>query len=104
MKKNNSINREDFFKALSSHSNYIPEAAAREVYYGLVRLIIKQFKEGREINLPDLGKFRLIVMKGHKKHNIATGATDIIDLRKIAFSGSIPFKKYINQMVLREKD
>ena len=99
-----SINEGELFKKLSDRANFMPEDVIREVYFGLIKVIIGEFRDGKEVILPGLGKFRLVNMKDHKRVNIATGEAYVSDMRKIAFSGCAALKKYINQMTIKVRD
>ena len=99
-----SISEAELFKKLSDKANFIPEDTVKDIYYSLIKVIISEFRDGKEVILPGFGKFRLIEIKDYRRVNIATGKAYISDMRKIAFSGCVSLKKYINQMVIKKKD
>lgn len=99
--KNNAITEAELFTALSRRSNSLPEDTVREVYFGLVKVIVDQFRAGREVLLPRLGKFSL-TEHDYKRIDINTGAPCASRLRKVTFSGSLELRKYINNMDIKD--
>ena len=98
--KNNSISEGDLFLELSKRSNSLPESTVKEVYYGLIKVIIDQFRAGRDITLPGLGKF-YISESNTRLYNINTKTSYSAKLRKVVFLACGSFKKYINEMIIK---
>jgi nucleoid DNA-binding protein len=100
-KKNNAKTEAELFDALVMRSNSLPLDTCKQVYYGLVKTMMDEFRNGREVNLPGLGRFALVEMKGHRYHDVTTGSIKIKDIRKIAFAGCVALKKYLNEMIIK---
>jgi len=102
--KNNSITEGEMFAALSKHSNYLPEGTVKDVYYGLLKVITEQFRAGKDIILPGLGKLYVIQKREQQHYNINLRKIDKIlpPSRQVVFIMSDPFKKYINQMIIKD--
>ena len=100
-KKNNAKTEAELFDALAMRSNSLPVDTCKEVYYGLVKTLMDEFRNGREVNLPGLGRFALIDMKGHRYHDVNTNSTQVKDIRKIVFAGCRGLKKYVNEMIIK---
>lgn len=99
--KNNPMTEGEFFASLAKKANYLPEDTLRDVYYGLVKFIMAQFREGKQVNLPHLGRFTLAKIKGHKRRDINTGQMDEKDIRQIYFLGCAELKNYIQNMEVK---
>lgn len=102
-RNSNSIGEGELFAQLSRRSNSLPEDTVKEVYYGLIKVMIDQFKKGKEIILPGLGKFYLIERKDYKRFNFKTGVLTLkARMRKVVFVGCKAFKSYINEMEIKD--
>lgn len=104
IKQDKSINESEFFSRLAKYSNYIPENTVRDVYYALLKVIAEQFREGREIILPNLGKFYVFTKPPQKHYSFKTrGVTEVIGVSKqVDFQVSQSLKGYINSTVLKD--
>ena len=101
--KNNAIIESELFAEISKRSNFMPEVAVKEVYYGILKTIVGELRKGREVILPGLGKFSIAEVKQHKRTDISTGQVVCIEnLRKLTFSGCTEIKKYINDMIIKD--
>jgi len=99
--RNNSITEDEMFRALSLRSNGLPENTCRDVYYGMVKMIVDQFRSGRDIILPGLGKLYVVQKKATKGLNIHTRMVEMRPARNdITFVGADSLKKYMNSIDL----
>lgn len=61
-RKIKSISSEEFFKLLASNAG-VDLITARNTYYGMLRTITRELKGRRILNLPDWGKFFILMYK-----------------------------------------
>lgn len=101
--RNNCITEGELFAALARRSNSLPEDTVREVYYGLVKVIVDQFREGRDVNLPGLGRLHLTDARSSRSHNVATREEYVRHLRQVVFSSCKELKLYIAAMHVKER-
>lgn len=84
------------FNGISNECNFVDPDLVKQVYIGLVRYMLKQLGEGKEVVFPDFGNFRITKYKERKIGNVNTGETEVIAPTKvIKFSASKSLKKYI---------
>lgn len=97
--RNNSITEADMFRALSLRSNALPEDVCRDVYYGLIKMIVDQFRNGRDIILPGLGKLYVVHRKASKGMNINKGQVEMRPPHNdVIFCTADSLKKYLNSI------
>jgi len=95
--KNNSISPDEFFRNLSIRANGMPEDSVRMVYYALLKVVVDQFRVGRDINMPGLGKLYVKQYKPSKGFNVNKGEIVIRKGHKeVEFVSADTLKKYIN--------
>ncbi len=101
-KKANSISEEELFASLSHYANGLPDKTVRDVYYSLIKVIVNQFRRGKDINLPKLGTFYVVEKKNIPLTNLNTGEKYRKNIRVITFTGCKAIKKYISSMDIRD--
>jgi nucleoid DNA-binding protein len=90
-----SIDSEQFFKLISTHSGVPDLQTVRDIYYGMVRTMSRELRDRQVIRLPDWGEFNLKIHKGRKMININTGQmTQISAKPTVKFSPDYKVKKY----------
>ena len=94
----------DFFLALSQNSNYIPESTVRDVYFGLVNLMRGRFKNGQNLKLPGIGKFRRMEIRGQRQFNFKVGAVvSVLTARQqVVFNMCDSLKKFVGLEIGRD--
>lgn len=99
--KDNSISEGELFAALSRRSNSLNADVCKEVYYGLVKVIVDQFRAGKDIILPGLGKMYLNKRPGRNSRNINTKALEWIpEKNEVAFKVAKPLREYIHSITI----
>jgi len=89
----------EFFKQLSAENHYMDEKCVMEMYYSLLRLILKELKSNGSIELPDWGEFRVITYKPRKIRNIITRLQQIVpETKMIKFSSAKKLKLYVKNI------
>ena len=63
--------KEHFFNLVATYSGTDPDTS-RKVFYGLIKTISKDLKDGREAKLPDWGKFFLKLHQSKRILNVNT--------------------------------
>jgi nucleoid DNA-binding protein len=90
-----------FFSNLASESSCSSDVSfAKRVYYGLIRVIMKDVRERGYINLPDFGMFYLIEHQGLRL-NKSRWSGEKIDLgsqRMLKWKNCTKLKEYMKHM------
>jgi nucleoid DNA-binding protein len=95
-----SIDPEEFFKLVATHSGIIDVSIARNVYYGMIKTISRELRGKHTIKLPDWGEFNL---KIHKARNFVsvTGKPGMLPAKPtIKFSPDYKVKKFFQELGL----
>ena len=93
----------EFYEKLSKHNNYMDPASLQKVYYSLLKLILDEVRRGKEIELPDFGKFKILEQKERKIRNVNTGNIDIVKPTQIIkFYPSKKLKEHIKNVELKK--
>jgi len=90
--------KSDFFNKIVSGANFVDPDLARDLYFALIRLIIKELREGGSIELPNFGTFRVHVHKARRSVNVSSGS--IINLPPcptVKFSPTLALKYYFKE-------
>lgn len=97
--RNNSIGEDDLFLQLGIKSGGLPDDVCRNVYYGLVKVIVEQFRSGKDIILPGLGKMYMVEKKPSRGLDVSKGEVVMRPgHREIVWNTADSLKKYINTM------
>lgn len=102
MKKKKGITNEEFFERLVIRSNGLPKDVVKDVYYSILKVMMDELRDGKEIELPNFGNVRLIEIVGHRRKNVNTGEYMDTSFRKIGFSFHKNLKSYVNNMTIRK--
>lgn len=97
-KKNNSITEAELFAEISRRSNYLPEETVKQVYYGMVKAIVEQFRNGRDCELPGLGSMYVIRKPAQRVHNLNKGMVWMPEKSVIEFRFARSLKEYVNSI------
>jgi len=97
-KKRNRISKSDFFRRYAEKLNYADPESLKPAYYALLRLILEELKDRKEIKLPDFGIFRLKRTKSREIIGaLNLGKIRIPEMDLVKFKGSEMLKKYFNR-------
>lgn len=92
--------KKNLFRELSQAIGVMDEESAMRYYYGFVRYLIRELKEGNEIQLPELGKFFLRERKDKVLHNVNTGQRELMEgSYSVIFKPSKRLKDYFKTYV-----
>lgn len=72
-----------FLPELSSFSNYMPEDAVNEVYYGLIKMISTNLLKYGKVSCPDLGDFILYARKPHMSLDVKSQKMVLLPEKKM---------------------
>jgi nucleoid DNA-binding protein len=99
-KKNNSISQEEFFRNVSLNSGVADLRTIKDIYFGLVRTITREMRDRRVVDLPEFGKFELLIYKEKMFRNINTGVWEPLPLRPVAkFTSNHNLQKYFQEIM-----
>jgi len=77
------MNLNKFFKEISEESNYLNNVTVQEVYYAILKVILRELKKSGKIVLTDFGTFRIHDSKSRSIYDINTKSNRIISDKKI---------------------
>ena len=93
--RDSGLNKKEFFSAISELANFCDEQLVEEVYYAMIRVISRQLREGKMINLPDWGLFYLHKDVARMSRDARTGVFFNLTSRKcLRFSPDYKVKAY----------
>ena len=94
-----SIKSEEFFRLVAVHSGVSDLDLVKRIFYGMVKTISKELVAGKEINLPDWGKFYLKILSPRRSININNGT--LINLPAtpvVKFTPDYKVKEYFKEL------
>lgn len=101
--KNNSITEMEFYSQIAEQANHIPVEVVREVYGAMLRVMATQFKAGRDLTFPGIGKLYAVMHAPKRHHNINTMEYDVLPAKRIIhFTAALSLKKYINAIEVKD--
>ena len=71
-------NSHTFYSNLAIESGYNDLDMVKNVYRGIMRMVARDLKDGKEVELPGFGKFRVIMFKERNVRNIKNGETYMV--------------------------
>ena len=88
---------------LAMEANHTDKALAKDNYYALIRVIVKELVRNKKIILPDFGTFSAKMRKPSKGRNIRTGELDIVaPVRTVRFKPCDKLKFYFKNISIKE--
>jgi len=92
------ITPKKFFDRLSEKNGYADPQTMEDYYYGMVKVIVDELKNGGSVRLPDFGEFKITTMKARKIMNVNTGVHDNLPACKVLkFIPCIKIRDYIKK-------
>jgi nucleoid DNA-binding protein len=91
--------REKMFREISERVNYLDVEMVKRVYFELLRVIIKDLREGKVVSLPNWGRFYLRKLKAQRRYNAGTKIVyQDVAKTSLQFSTEVGLRKYLQQV------
>lgn len=96
-KKIKVLPKEEFFAEISSRANYINPDIIKDIYYALLKTIVKELREKGAVEMPDLGVFVEHKHKARMALNVCTRVVTFLPEKStIKFKTCDKLKKYFH--------
>jgi len=87
--------KKEFFDSYARELNYVDPKSLPPMYYGLVRMILRELRENGKVKLPDFGVFYVKEIKARNINNLnGDGIVSIGSRKTCKFSPSKMLKEY----------
>lgn len=97
--------REEFFSSVAAKANYVSGESVKDIYYGLLRVIIQELRERGAVNLPDFGDIVIHRHKARMSHDLQTDSMVMLPEKStIKFRPCKELKKYFHIVGAKNKD
>lgn len=99
MKSKKYLKPAELFEKISAKSNFTDPAMVAEVYYGLLKTITEELREGNTVRLPELGDFFVQNKKSMATYMFHTGGImKRNNVKIVKFSACANIGKYFNAL------
>ena len=90
-------NKHKFFLDVAKECGWKDPGLVKELYYGLLRKILKDLSTIGYVKLPGFGMFKVIVWKGRVMKNVAGGDRVVGDKNTVNFVRSEDLINYVHE-------
>ena len=93
------MNKREFFYEISKNCNFVDEKSVEDMYYAMIRVIGRQLRDKKKINMPDFGQFRLHRHKPRMALNVRSKQIENLGAKTtIKFTPIYKLKAYFHDM------
>jgi nucleoid DNA-binding protein len=87
----------DFWNDVAVEANGLSVKLVKDVYYGILRVLLRELKVKEKLKLDDLGTFVIHIQKGKKMNHFTGRVINFDDTAIIKFVPDIKLKRYVKE-------